>query len=278
MARRAEGDGLGAFDPRATSGAAALDYRDAAGDFWGVAGPETVRRLGLARGASVLDVACGTGAATIPAARAVGPSGRVLAVDYAEPMLAVARTGIAHAGLGNVELRVADMTALDTGRERFDAVMCVLGVFFADDMTALLRDLRALVRPGGRLAVTVLGPGFLQPMLDVFRAHVRAVAPEVDVRPPWTRPEEPGTLVRLLADAGAPGARVELVEGTGRLAAPEDWWRCVVGSGLRSYLERIGPEAAERVRREDLAHVRAAGVGAVRVGIVYATDAVPGRG
>jgi SAM-dependent methyltransferase len=267
--------GLGAFDPKAAYAAAALDYHDAAPDFWGFAGPLTTERARLRPGESVLDVACGTGAATIPAATAVGPSGRVLGVDYAEPMLAVARRAAAEAGHDRVELRVADMTALDTGGERFDAVLCALGLFFAPDMAALARDMRALVRPGGRLVVTVLGPRFLQPMLEVFREHVGAERPDVEVRPPWTRTDAPGALEAVLREAGAGALEVHRERRPGRLAAPEDWWRCVMGSGLRAYVEEIGPEAAERVRRADLAHIRAHGVREVRVEAVCAVVTVP---
>jgi SAM-dependent methyltransferase len=274
MRRQSPPGGLGGFDARRTYGAAALDYQDAAASFWGFAGPLTVERLGLRPGESVLDVACGTGAATIPAAAAVGPAGRVLAVDYAEPMLAVAERAAADAGHGNVELRVADMTALDTGGERFDAVLCVLGLFFAEDMPALARDMRALVRPGGRLAVTVLGPGFLSPMIEVFRSHVRAERPDLDVRPPWTRTDAPGALEALLRAAGASAVEVHRERRTAALATPEDWWRCVMGSGLRSDVERIGPDAAERVRRADLAHIRSRGVREVTVDVVCAVDAV----
>ena len=275
MTARPTPGGLGEFDAQSTYGAAALDYHDAAPDFWGFAGPLTAERAGLRPGETVLDVACGTGAATIPAAAAVGPAGRVLGVDYAEPMLAVARRGAAEAGHGHVELRVADMTALDTGGERFDAVLCALGLFFARDMVALARDMRALVRPGGRLVVTVLGPRFLQPMLDVFRDHVRAERPDMDVRPPWIRTDEPDALEAVLREAGASAVEVHRERRSGRLAAPEDWWRCVMGSGLRAYVEEIGPETAERVRRADLAHVRSHGVREVVVEAVCAVESVP---
>lgn len=266
---------LAGFDARATYGTAARDYADAARDFWAVAGRRTVERLGPLRGLSVLDVACGTGAATIPAAEAVGPSGRVLGVDYAEPMLDVARDEAAARGLAQAELRVAGMTRLDTGGERFDVVICALGVFFADDMAALVRRLRGLVRPGGRLAVTVLGPGFFAPMLDSFRRSVRAVRPDIEVRPPWIRTDDAETMRTLLREAGSPDARVALERGTRPLASPEDWWRCVMGSALRSYVEAIGPAAAEQVRRLDLARLRSGPVREIGVDAIYAVARVP---
>jgi SAM-dependent methyltransferase len=268
-------DALAGFDARATYGTAARDYADAARDFWVFAGRRTVERLGPLRGRSVLDVACGTGAATIPAAEAVGPSGRVLAVDYAETMLAIAREEARARGLAHVELRTADMTRLDTGGERFDVVVCALGVFFADDMAGLLRLLRGLVRPGGRLAVTVLGPGFFSPMLDCFRRSVRSVRPDVEVRPPWIRTEDPQTVRALLREAGLPDAEVTLERDTRPLASPEDWWRCVMGSALRSYVEEIGPAAAEEVRRLDLARVRSVPVREIGVDAIYAVARVP---
>jgi hypothetical protein len=55
--------------------------------FWSRYGERTVARLHLKRGATVLDVACGTGASALPAAAAVGPSGRVVGVDLAENLL-----------------------------------------------------------------------------------------------------------------------------------------------------------------------------------------------
>ena len=62
--------------------------------------------LGAAKpGWHVLDVGCGAGFDSLVAAHAVGPRGSVVGVDLSEDMLAVARQGLAAAGLGNVEFR-----------------------------------------------------------------------------------------------------------------------------------------------------------------------------
>src|SRR5262245_32652271 len=76
-------------------------------------GRRVIDKLSLKRGARVLDVCCGAGASALPAAEAVGPEGSVLAVDLAENLLELGRAKARAAGLGSLEFRHADMTALD---------------------------------------------------------------------------------------------------------------------------------------------------------------------
>src|SRR5216683_2499292 len=65
-------------------------------------------RSAVAPGEKVLEIGCGTGAATVPFAEAVGERGRVVGVDISEPMLAGARKRIAESGRGNILLLQAD--------------------------------------------------------------------------------------------------------------------------------------------------------------------------
>ncbi len=87
-------------------GAAADHYRQPALSFWDRFGAATVTRLRLAPGGMVLDLCCGAGASAIPAARAVGPAGRVLGIDVAAPLLELARARAADEGLANIEFPV----------------------------------------------------------------------------------------------------------------------------------------------------------------------------
>jgi ubiquinone/menaquinone biosynthesis C-methylase UbiE len=97
-------------------------------------------------------VPCGSGPSVVLAAQGVGSSGHVVGIDFAEQMVAIAREKADDAGLDNVTLSVADMTTLDASQfEPFDAVVCSLGLFFAEDMTGLLRSLVRLIRPDDRL-------------------------------------------------------------------------------------------------------------------------------
>jgi ubiquinone/menaquinone biosynthesis C-methylase UbiE len=138
---------------------AAADYFDhPVSSFWHRFGRETVDRLDLRSGECVLDVCSGSGGSALSAAERVGPKGRVIAVDLAERLIALAAAKAQSKGLDTIEFRVADMLALGYPDDAFDAVICVFGVFFVPDMTAAVRELWRMVRPGGRLAITTWVP------------------------------------------------------------------------------------------------------------------------
>ena len=84
-----------------------------------------------------------------PPRGAVGPSGNVLGLDLAQPLLALARQRAANLGLTNVSFRECDATVSGLHSGSFDAVVCVFGVFFAADMPAFAAEMWRLVRPGG---------------------------------------------------------------------------------------------------------------------------------
>jgi len=193
----------------ATYNAAADSYDDPANSFWGRFGHRTIERLDLPFGARVLDVCCGSGASAIPAAERVGPDGSVLGVDLAAQLLELARAKAAARGLGNVEFQVGDMLDLGLPPGRFDAVVCVFGVFFVPDMAAAVRSLWSLVRPGGRLAITTWCPRLMEPATTAFWDSIRAVRPDLYKGfNPWDRTCDPPALLALLQEGGVPAAEV----------------------------------------------------------------------
>jgi ubiquinone/menaquinone biosynthesis C-methylase UbiE len=108
--------------------------------FWVCTGSRTVERLALPIGAMVLDVGCGTGASTIPAATAVGPRGHIIGVDLADQMLDRARGKALQQGLSNIEFRQGDMEDLGYQDGKFDAVISVFSVFFVSDTNRPIRS------------------------------------------------------------------------------------------------------------------------------------------
>lgn len=240
-------DPLRGFDPKGTYDAASLDYEQASREFWEQLSSRTVALASPRPGDSVLDVPCGTGPSVVAAARAVGPGGRVLGIDYADQMLAIAQEKITAAGLHHAEFQSGDMTDLGLSPGSFDVALCVLGLFFVDDMPGLVRSLWELLRPGGRLAVTVLGDQFFAPMIDVFVDAVHAERPGFDVVEPWRRTGDLGTLRAIMSDAGVPAFEI-ISEVDVIPVEPVDWWRIVLGTGLRRTAMALDPDEAERVR------------------------------
>jgi ubiquinone/menaquinone biosynthesis C-methylase UbiE len=240
---------LAGFDPKATYDAASRDYADASRDFWQYLSHRTVERLHLAAGDRVLDVPCGTGPSLLAAAEQVGLTGAVVGLDYAEQMLAIAREQVLARKLTNVKLATGDMTALERPETPYDAVICVLGVFFVDDMPGLVRSFRELVHPdSGKVAITVFGERFFDPLRDVFVAAVAEVAPDVDVIQPWCRTDSESVLRGLFDGAGFREVTIETDDDVLALPSPDDWWRIVMGSGLRRTVQAIGDQAAAEVR------------------------------
>ena len=105
-----------------------------------------------APGERVLDVGCGAGALSLAAARAVGDEGSVVGADISRPLLGLATRRATEAGVGNVTFIDADVQTGALGSAAFDLVISRFGVMFFDDPVAAFRNLRAAVRPGGRLA------------------------------------------------------------------------------------------------------------------------------
>lgn len=111
---------------------------------------EVVRRAELQPGERVLDIGTGTGTA---AAAAQGDGRTVVGIDAAPGMLEIARREVP-----GVEFLEMDFSDLDLADAAFDVVMAVHALLFASDQEATLAEWRRVVRPGGRLAVSVPGP------------------------------------------------------------------------------------------------------------------------
>jgi ubiquinone/menaquinone biosynthesis C-methylase UbiE len=123
-----------------------------------IQGPATQMMLDLAEvrtGSRVLDVAAGTGDQTVLAAQRVGATGCVLATDISVSMLKLASDTAAEAGLTNVETRVMDAENIDLEPDSYDAVICQLGLMLFPDPVKVLRAMRRVLRPGGKIAALV---------------------------------------------------------------------------------------------------------------------------
>ncbi len=251
---------------------AAADYFDAVPlGFWARSGRRTVERLRLCRGACVLDVCCGTGASALPAAQAVGPEGKVIAVDLAGDLLRLGEAKARKARLQCVGFRRGDMTSLGFPDRNFDAVVCVFGIFFVPDMETQVAELWRMVRPGGQLAITTWGARFWSPAYEIWFEAVRRVRPDLYTAfNPWDRITTPEAVRKLLHDGGAQNVDVAAEDGYQALRSPEDFWTMALGSGLRWTVDQMGPELAREVKQEVVGKVAAKGIDRVETNVIYA--------
>ena len=258
-----------------TYGAAADHYGLASLGFWDRFGAATVARLPLVAGDRVLDLCCGAGASAIPAARAVGPAGRVLGIDVAEPLLELARARAARVGLDNAGFRRADATRTGLPDSGFGAVVCVFGVFFAPDMPAFAAEMWRLVRPGGVLAITTWGPGLFEPANTLFWESVGEVEPSlVRAFNPWDEITTPAALADLFPRAAEPA--VVAARDQHQLDRPDSFWDIVLGSGYRATIDALSRNQRDQVRQRLLAQLRSRNITAVRTDVIFGTAKRPG--
>ena len=260
----------------ATYDAAADHFDDAPLSFWERIGKQTIDRLALSAGAKVLDVGCGTGASALPAAAAVGAKGSVIGVDLSGRLLERARAKAKARGITNVELRSADMTSLGYPDAHFDAVVSVFSIFFVPDMEGLVRELWRMVRPGGKLAVTTWGPRIFEPAYSRWQKAIRLERPDLySAFNPWDRITDPEAVRRLLRDGGATNIEVAAEDGFQVLRSAEDWWIIALGSGLRWAIEQMGPEAAARIKMDNINWLNENKIDRLEANAIYAIARKP---
>lgn len=201
----------------------------------------------------ILDVACGTGALTRSVAKSVGLTGRVVGLDLSPDMLAVART-ITPAGLqvSPIEWHEGNVSTLPFENETFDIVFCAFGLMFFPDQIAALKEMRRVLKPDGRMALSVWGaiskcPGQLA-MKESWERHFGA-----DSAAGFSRQHVLGDpeMVRLLIHkADFKDVVVQPTMGAVRLPSPEHL--------VRSYGAMMGTQADEQTRANIFQEVRTA--------------------
>jgi SAM-dependent methyltransferase len=181
------------------------------------------------RGDCVLDVAAGAGEPALTAARRVGPSGRVVATDFASKLLAFAEAEArAHALAEIVDTFVMDAEHLQFADASFDAVLCRLGLMYFPNRARALAEMLRVLRPHGRLAVVVFSTPERNPFvsipMSIICGRVQPAMPAYGRVGPFSV-GAPGALERALVDAGFADVEIREVAAPLRLASAADCLR-----------------------------------------------------
>lgn len=164
-----------------------------------------VDALALQPGDRVLELAAGPGDTGFMAAELIAPGGTLICSDGAEAMLDVARARAQAQGIRNVEFKQLELEWIDLPTAAVDAVLCRWGIMLVVDREAAAREIRRVLRPGGRAALAVWDVPERNPWTMLPGDAMRALG---YLEPP--DPTEPG-MFTLAAD----GALAELLEGAG---------------------------------------------------------------
>lgn len=108
-------------------------------------------------GEQVLDVASGTGLVSFQAARAVGPRGHVLGIDLSAKMVAAAERRARELRLPNCRFSRLDAETLPLPDASLNIALCALGLMYMPDPEQAVREIRRVLRPGGRVSLAVWG-------------------------------------------------------------------------------------------------------------------------
>ena len=179
---------------------------------------------GVGPGMRVIDLACGAGGLSLRAARRVGPTGQILAIDISPTMLERLRANAHRAALSNI--RTVECAAQDldpaAAEGRYGAGICRLGLMLFPSPPRALTTVQRLLEPNARFAALVFttaaaNPFMARPM-EVLLRHANKKPPA---------PGQPGIFVlgttaaleQAMADAGFSDVRTRIARAPLRLAS-----------------------------------------------------------
>ena len=153
---------------------------------------------------SIIDVACGTGIVARVMRERLGPGARIVGVDVAPAMLAVAQRVDA-----SIDWREGNALSLPVGAaERFTVLTCHQGLQFMPDKPAAAREMRRVLAPGGRVAIATWCMLESVPrVVELNAVAERHVGPIADTRHSFG---DANMLKTLLVDAGFSDVTVEM--------------------------------------------------------------------
>jgi SAM-dependent methyltransferase len=186
----------------------------------------------LRRGQTVLDLGSGAGFDCFLAAKAVGPSGKVIGVDVTPEMISKARHNAASGRYENVEFRLGEIEHLPVANASIDVIISNCVINLSADKRSVIEGAFRVLKPGGRLAISdiVATQALPEDVRNDLALHSGCMAGATPIH----------ELRKFLANAGFRDVKVE--EKSGSRDFIREW---APGRGIENYVTSATIEAAK---------------------------------
>lgn len=137
----------------------------------------TNRRLGVHTGEKAIDICCGTCDWTISLAKAVGPEGEIVGLDFSQNMLDIGQVKVDQEGLNQVKLVNGDAMKIPYPDNSFDYATIGFALRNVPDLKQVLKEMSRVVKPGGKVvSLEVSKPPFI-PYRQLFFLYFYKILP-----------------------------------------------------------------------------------------------------
>jgi ubiquinone/menaquinone biosynthesis C-methylase UbiE len=178
-------------------------------------------------GARVLELAAGPGGTGLAAAARAGADGEVVISDFSPAMTRIAAARVEELGVANVRTRVLDLGQIDEPDESFDAVVCREGLMLVPDPARAVGEIARVLRPGGRVALSVWGPRAENPWLgivfDAMSAQLGVPMPPPGIPGPFSL-DDRDRLAGVFAHRDLDSVEIREVSTPYNATSAEEWW------------------------------------------------------
>ena len=205
---------------------------------------DVLHRLKPKIGESVLDVAAGTGAFSIAAAK-LGAD--VLATDFADGMVDHIQSRVDEALMHNIKVKVMDGQALDIDDASYDISVSIVGLIFFPDIEKGFAELKRVLKPGGRCAVVCWDIPKNFDMMKLLKQSIETAVPDFKMpeqTPVWARLVGEQALHEKFQQAGFDRVDVKTIDGLLTLDSVEDFWSAFISSSppMNALFEALGED------------------------------------
>jgi ubiquinone/menaquinone biosynthesis C-methylase UbiE len=212
-----------------------------------------VEQLEPQPGQTILELAAGRGDVGFLAAELLHPGGRLISTDGAEAMVEVAKRRAEELGVRDVEFKPMELEWIDAKLATIDGILSRFGHMHAVDPEAALRDARRVLRPGGRIVLTVWAPAAANVWLAALPEEAEKagyVEAKAAGEPGAFALSDAAALSEMLEDAGFDTPRIEPLDLTFTAPSLDAMWDTIrsLSSSMRPVLDALSPADHYKLR------------------------------